>query len=172
MQVWNLLHAACWKYRTQKWRKNRHLGTIALLCWAISLQLRHVSKIEKKLVKHQYLLHMFLQYGELRHTSDWNRFVSLGHPAKSANFIGFHVLAVLLHGIPVLGVSQTLQRWTEGATYIWQGGHHVGHWPTFLVDNAAYGSSGSIAAFALVFSDIEDRVQQKLNVRYICVYRE
>jgi len=23
--------------------------------------------------------------------------------------------------------------WTEGATYIQQGGHHVGHWPTFLV---------------------------------------
>jgi len=29
------------------------------------------------------------------------------------------------------GVSQTLRRWTEGATYIRQGGHHVGHWPTF-----------------------------------------
>jgi len=25
-----------------------------------------------------------------------------------------------------------LRRWTEGATYIRQGGHHVGHWPTFL----------------------------------------
>jgi len=22
-------------------------------------------------------------------------------------------------------------RWTEGATYVWQGDHHVGHWPTF-----------------------------------------
>jgi len=32
-----------------------------------------------------------------------------------------------------VGVSQTLQRWTEGATYIRQGGHHVGYWPTFLV---------------------------------------
>jgi len=26
-----------------------------------------------------------------------------------------------------------VQRWTEGATYIWPGGHHVGQWPTFLV---------------------------------------
>jgi len=26
-----------------------------------------------------------------------------------------------------------LRRWTEGATCIRQGGHHVGHWPTFLV---------------------------------------
>ena len=31
------------------------------------------------------------------------------------------------------GVSQTLRRWTEGATYIRQGDHHVWHWPTFLV---------------------------------------
>jgi len=31
----------------------------------------------------------------------------------------------------VVGVSQTLQRWTEGATYVRQGNHHVGHWPTF-----------------------------------------
>ena len=36
-------------------------------------------------------------------------------------------------GTLVVGVSQTLRRWTEGATYIRQGGHHVGHWPTFLV---------------------------------------
>jgi len=30
-------------------------------------------------------------------------------------------------------VSQTLRLWTEGTTYIRQGDHHVGHWPTFLV---------------------------------------
>jgi len=47
------------------------------------------------------------------------------------NFNGFHVLAALLHGTPAVGVSQTLQRRTEGATYIRQGGHHVGHLPTF-----------------------------------------
>jgi len=50
------------------------------------------------------------------------------------NFNGFRVLAALLHGVyVVVGVSQTLRRWTEGATYVWQGDHHVGHWPTFLV---------------------------------------
>jgi len=48
-----------------------------------------------------------------------------------ANLNGFCVLAALLHGTPVLGISQTLQHGTEGATYIRQGGHHVGHWPTF-----------------------------------------
>jgi len=48
------------------------------------------------------------------------------------NFNGFHILVVLLHGTPVVGVSQTLRRLTEGATYIRQGGRHVGHGPTFL----------------------------------------
>ena len=31
----------------------------------------------------------------------------------------------------VVGVSQTLWRWTEGVTYVRQGDHRVGHWPTF-----------------------------------------
>jgi len=42
------------------------------------------------------------------------------------------ILAALLHGTRALvGVSQTLWRWAEGATYIRQGGHHVGHRSTF-----------------------------------------
>jgi len=45
-----------------------------------------------------------------------------------ANFNGLRVLVALLHGTLVVGVSQTLQRWTEGATYIRQGSHHVGLW--------------------------------------------
>ena len=47
-----------------------------------------------------------------------------------ANFNGFLVLAVLLHGNPAVGVSQTLQRWTEDTTYIRQGSHQTGHRPT------------------------------------------
>jgi len=54
-----------------------------------------------------------------------------GTPANFNGFRHFRVLAALLHGTLVVGVSQTLRRWTEGATYIRQGGHHVGHWPTF-----------------------------------------
>jgi len=50
-----------------------------------------------------------------------------------ANFNGFRILAALLHGTLVVSVSQTLGRSTEGGIYIRQGGHHVGHWPTFLV---------------------------------------
>jgi len=33
-----------------------------------------------------------------------------------ANFNGFRVLAALLHGSQVVGVSQTLRRWIEGTT--------------------------------------------------------
>jgi len=64
----------------KKVAKNRHLGTSPQLCRAISLQLRHVSTIGKKLVKQQYLLYMSPQYGELWPTSGWDRLVSLGHP--------------------------------------------------------------------------------------------
>ena len=53
------------------------------------------------------------------------------------NVNGLHVLEALLHSTLVVGVSQTLRRWTEGATYIRQGDHHVGHWPTFLVLSAS-----------------------------------
>jgi len=45
--------------RTQKVAKNRHLGTIAQLCRAISSQLRDVRiDNRKKLVKQQYVLQM------------------------------------------------------------------------------------------------------------------
>jgi len=48
-----------------------------------------------------------------------------------AHFNGFHILAALLRNTQVVGISQTLWHWTEGATYIWQGGNYVGHWHTF-----------------------------------------
>ena len=93
----------------KKVAKNRHLGTIAQLRRAISSQLyiRHVSTIGKKLVKQQYLLHMSLQYGELRPLVAEILSLVWGTPA---NFKGFRVSAPLLHGIPVLGVSQILRR--------------------------------------------------------------
>jgi len=49
-----------------------------------------------------------------------------------SNFNGFHVWAALLHGTPILGISQSVVL-NKGATCIQQGGHHAGHWPTFLV---------------------------------------
>jgi len=56
--------------RPKKVAKNRHLGTIAQVCPAMSLQLQDMYRqSEKKLVKQQYLPYMSSQYGELRPTS-------------------------------------------------------------------------------------------------------
>ena len=73
--------------------------------------------------------HNMVNFGQITAENCWRVW---GTPA---NFKGFRVLSALLHGTPAVGVSQTLRRWTEGATYIRQGGHHVGHWPTFLVSS-------------------------------------
>jgi len=87
--------------------KNRHLGTIAQLCQAISSQLRHISTIGKKLVKQQYVLHISPQYGELRPTSGWDQSGSLRHPCKfqRVSYLGSVTARHL-----VVGVSQTLWR--------------------------------------------------------------
>jgi len=58
MQVLNVLRAARRNTGRKKVAKNRHLGTIAQICLAISSQLRHVSTVRKKLVKQQYVLQM------------------------------------------------------------------------------------------------------------------
>jgi len=67
-------------------------------------------------------------------------------------FNGYRVLATLLHGTLLVGVSQTLWRWTEGANYIRQGDHHVGRWPTFLVvfDFTKYINNRSVPALAIL----------------------
>ena len=112
----------------KKVAKNRHLGTIAQLCRAISLQLRHISTIGKNLLSSNMsstCLHNMVNFGPLAAE------ISLAVWGTPANFNGFRVLAALLHGSQVVNVSQTLRRWTEGATYVRQGDHHVGHWPTF-----------------------------------------
>ena len=103
-------------------RKNRHFGTIAQFYRAISSELRHVSSIGKKLLNvntSSTCSDNMVNFGLLTAEICWQVW---GTPA---NFNGFRVLAALLHG-------QILQRWTEAATYIRQGGHHDGHWPTFL----------------------------------------
>jgi len=87
--------------------KNRHLGTIAQLCRAISLQLRHVSTTGKNLLSSNISSrcpHNIVNFGPLAAEIDP---VVWGIPA---NFNGFRVLAALLHGTPVVVVSQTLQR--------------------------------------------------------------
>jgi len=110
--------------------ESHHLRTIAQFCRAISSQLRHVLTIGKNLLStntSSTCPHNMTNFGPLTAEIGWPVW---GIPA---NFNGFRILTALLHGTPVVGVSQTLRRRTEGATYIRQGDHHVGHWPTFLV---------------------------------------
>ena len=78
-QIWKVLHAARFKCRTEKIAKNRRQGTIAQLCRAISLQLKHASTIGKKLFQQQYVLHTTSQCSELQPTSGWDRSCSLRH---------------------------------------------------------------------------------------------
>ena len=131
MQVWNVLHAARWKIQDAKkspklaiWAPSHNFVGLYLCKWGTYRQ------SEKKLVIQQYLSQMSLQYGELGLLAAEICWRVWGTPA---NFNGFRVLAALLHGTLVVSVSQCLRRWTEGATYVWQGDHHVGHWSTFLV---------------------------------------
>jgi len=83
MQVWNVLHAARWKCRTQKIAKNspsgHHHTTLSGYIFRIKA---HIDNRKKKLVHQQYLLHMSSLYGELRPTGSWDRSGSLGHPCK------------------------------------------------------------------------------------------
>jgi len=90
----------------------------------------HIDNRKKKLVKQQYVLQMSPRYGELRLTSGWDRFVSLGHLTKFQ--LVSRLISVTARHV-VVGISQTLRRWIEGATYVRQGDHHDEHWPTFLV---------------------------------------
>ena len=87
-------------------RKNRHLGTIAQLCQAISSQLRHVSTIGKKLLSSNISCtrpHNMVNFGPLTAEIDWRVW---GTPSY---FNGFRVLAELLRGSQVVTVSQTLR---------------------------------------------------------------
>ena len=81
MHVWNVLHAARWKYSTQKIAKTSTSAVYptTLLGYIFANKTRIDNR---KNLKQQYLLHMSSQYGELWPTSGWDRFVSLGHPCK------------------------------------------------------------------------------------------
>jgi len=91
----------------KKVAKNRHLGSIAQLCQTISSQLRHISTIGKKLLSSSISStcpHNMVNFAPLA-----AEIISLvwGTPG---NFNWFRVLAALLHGTLVVGISQSLRR--------------------------------------------------------------
>jgi len=131
MQVWNVLQVARWKYRMQKSGQKspsgHHRTTLSGYIFATKAR---IDNRKKNLLSSNISCtcpHNMVNFGPLASEIDP---VVWGTPP---NFNGFRVLTALLHSILVRGVSQTLRCWTEGATYIRQGDHHVGHWPTFLV---------------------------------------
>ena len=131
MQVWNALHAARCKCRTQKSRQkspSRHYRTnLSGYIFATKARIDNRKKMLNCNISPTWPYNM-ANFGLLAAEICWRVW---GTPA--ANFNGFRILAALLHSTLVMGVSQTLRHWTEGTTYIRQRGHHVGHWPTFLV---------------------------------------
>jgi len=91
--------------RRKNGAKTRHLGTIVQLCQAESSQLIHVLTTGKNLLNSNVSRtcpHNMANFGPLAAEICWRVW---GTPA---NFNAFRVLAALLHGILVVGVSQTL----------------------------------------------------------------
>jgi len=128
MQVWNVLHAARWKYRTQRIAKNSPYGPSHKL----GLYLRNYAYIDnrKKIVKQQYLLHMLSQYGELRSTNGWDLFTSL-HPSKFRRVSRLGNGSVTAWHFGGSGRQPNFAALNRGRHLYSAGGHHIGHWPTF-----------------------------------------
>ena len=113
MQVWNVLHAARWKYRTQKWRKNSPSVHHRTTLWVWIFATKTYVDNRKKLVNQQYLLHMLPQNIEIRSRSgcevlQWAclsvclsaRISQKQHVWASRNFL--YVLTVVVRRGPLL----------------------------------------------------------------------
>jgi len=101
-----VLHAARWKCRTQKiaknWSYGHHRTTLSGYIFATKARIDDW----KKVFKQQYLPACpdnMVNFGPL---AAQIVLLAWGTPA---NFSGFHILATLLHGTLVVGVSQTLR---------------------------------------------------------------
>jgi len=127
--VW--IYNACLKCTARgslKIHDAKNLGTIAQLSSCVFAPKACIDNRKKKLLNSNTSStcpRNMVNFGLLTAEICWRVW---GTPA---NLNGFRVLAALLHGTIVVGVSKTLQRWTESATCIRQGGYHVEHWPTF-----------------------------------------
>jgi len=130
MYVWNVLHVARWKCRTKKIAKNAPSGHHRTTLSGDIFTIKALVDNRKNLLNSStssVCPHNTVNFSPLAAEICWRVWGIL------VNFNGFHILAALLHATLVVGISLTLRRWTEGASYIRQSGHHVGHWPTFLV---------------------------------------
>ena len=110
MHVWNVLHVALWKYRTQKiaiFAPSHNFVGLYLGNWGMHRQ------SEKTCLSNNASSTCpdnMVNFGLLTAEISWRVW------GTAAHFNTFHILAALLHGTLVVGVSQTLRRWTEGTT--------------------------------------------------------
>jgi len=102
-----VLHAARWKYRTQKVVKKspsgHHRTNLSGCIFATKARIDNRKKLLSSNTS-STRSHNMANFGQLAAEIGS---VAWGTPA---NFNGFRILAALLHGTPVLGVSQTLRR--------------------------------------------------------------
>ena len=82
MHVWNVVHAARWKYRTQKWRKKlpsvHHYTTLSGYIFATKACIGN----QKSLLDSNMSSTCPPRYGELRPINGWDLLAVLGHPSK------------------------------------------------------------------------------------------
>ena len=94
MQVWNVLHAARYKYRTQKWCKKSPSAHHHTTLSGHIFQLRHVSTIGKNLLSSNIsptCPYNMVNFGPLEAE------IVLLVWGTPANFNGFRILPALLH---------------------------------------------------------------------------
>ena len=107
MQVWSVLHAARWKYRTQKAKNSpsrHHRTTLSSYIFAAKA---HIDNWKTSLNRNISSIcpHNMVNIGLLAAE------IGSGVWGTPGNFKLFRVLAALLHGTLVVGVSETLWRW-------------------------------------------------------------
>jgi len=83
MQVWNVLHAARWKYRTQKSRQKSPYGHYCTtLSGYIFATRARIDNQKKNLLSSNMSSTCSHNMVNLRPSNGWDRFGSLGHPCK------------------------------------------------------------------------------------------
>jgi len=126
-----VVHAARWKYRTQKFAKKSPSGHHRTTLSSYIFTTKACIDNRKKNLLNSNV--SSTRPHNVANFSPSSAEIGSGVCGTPANFNGFRILAALLHATLAVGVRQTLWRWTDGTTYIRQGGHHVGHWLRMLI---------------------------------------
>jgi len=136
MHVWNVLHATRWKCRTQKSPSGHHPTTLSGYIFATKALIDNWKNLLSSNIPSTCPYNM-VNFGILAgRSSGWDRFVSLGHPCKFQRVSRLGSVTARHSSIGRHPNFAALNR--ERHIYTRQGGHHVGHWPTFLVSSCLW----------------------------------